>query len=60
MSWNDLVYVDTVLPFGLQSEPKIFNATADALEWISTNEGVTDLMHNLDDFLFLGSPASQI
>ena len=48
------MYVDTVLPFGLRSAPKIFNAIADILEWILSNEGVTDLMHYLDDFLFLG------
>ena len=59
MSWKGRVYVDTVLPFGLRSAPKIFNAISDALEWILSNEGVTDLMHYLDDFLFLGSPASQ-
>ena len=59
MSWNGCVYVDTVLPFGLRSAPKIFNAIADALEWVLSKEGVTDLLHYLDDFLFLGSPASQ-
>ena len=61
MSWNGCMYVDiyTVLTFGLRSAPKIFNAIADALEWILSSEGVTDLMHYLDDFLFLGSPASQ-
>ena len=59
MSWNGCMYVDTVLPFGLRSAPKIFNAIADALEWILSSEGVTDLLHYLDDFLFLGSPASQ-
>jgi hypothetical protein len=28
------LFIDISLPFGLQSAPKIFNATADALEWI--------------------------
>ena len=59
MSWKDWVYVDTVLPFGLRSAPKIFNVIANAIEQILTNEGVTDLMHYLDNFLFLGSLASQ-
>ena len=59
MSRNGCVYVDTVLPFGLQSAPKIFNAFADALEWILSSRGVTDLLHYIDDFLFLGSPASR-
>ena len=58
MSWQGNVYIDTVLPFGLRSAPKNFNAIADALEWILSNAGVTDLMHYLDHFLFIGSPAS--
>ena len=32
MKWEDLLYVDTVLPFGLHSAPKIFNCIADALQ----------------------------
>jgi hypothetical protein len=43
MSWKGHVYVDTVLPFGFRSAPKIFNAIADVLEWILGNRGVTDL-----------------
>ena len=34
MEWEDSLYIDTVLPFGLRSAPKIFNALADALWWI--------------------------
>ena len=36
MQWNDhtKVYVDRALPFGLRSALNIFNALADALEWI--------------------------
>ena len=32
--WEDNLYIDAILPFGLRSAPKIFNALADALEWI--------------------------
>ena len=32
MSWEGMVYVDTVLPFGLRSAPLIFSAVADALQ----------------------------
>ena len=49
VSWKGSVYVDMVLPFGLRLAPKIFNAIAHALEWILSNEGVTDLLHYLDD-----------
>ena len=38
MQWNNAVYVDGMLPFGLRSAPKIFNALADGLEWCK--EGV--------------------
>jgi hypothetical protein len=32
MEWEGAVYVDPMLPFGLRSAPKIFNAVADGLE----------------------------
>ena len=32
MVWDDSLFVDSALPFGLHSAPKIFNALADALE----------------------------
>ena len=38
MKWQGNVYVDAALPFGLRSAPKIFNAVADALEWIVHNQ----------------------
>ena len=59
MSWKGNIYVDTVLPFGLRSAPKIFNSVADALEWVLLNSGVTYVIHYLDDFLSAGAPASQ-
>ena len=34
MEWQGLAYVDTTLPFGLRSAPKIFTAVADMLEWV--------------------------
>jgi hypothetical protein len=61
MHWRDRYFINTCLPFGLRSAPKIFNATADALEWLIANEGETfvEFVFNyLDDFLFGGSPNS--
>ena len=55
MQWNGQVYVDGMLPFGLRSAPKIFNAVADALEWCIAKEGVEAIYHYLDD-CHLGSP----
>ena len=57
MSWREGLYVDTALPFGLRSVPKIFTAVADALQWIMAEEGVESL-HYLDDFILFGSPDS--
>ena len=58
MSWKGKLYVDTVLPFGLRSAPKIFNALADTLQWIAEQQGVSFLRHFLDDFITAGSPNS--
>ena len=59
MCWCLDLYIDTVLPFGLREAPKLFNAIADAVEWILLHTGVTNLMRCLDDFLTIGSPRSR-
>ena len=62
IQWQGETLVDTYLPFGLRSAPKLFNAVADALEWIMVNEGGTQVefvIHYLDDFLFGGRPGSE-
>ena len=58
MSWEDEVFIDTALPFGLRSAPKIFNALADGVEWILREAGVSSVIHYLDDFLLVENPAS--
>ena len=47
-----------MLPFGLRSAPKIFNAVADALAWLAQREGVRLCYHYLDDYILLGPPGS--
>ena len=56
--WEGLVFVDPMLPFGLRSAPKIFNAVADAIQWQLERRGVEHIAHYLDDFLVWGPPAS--
>ena len=56
--WGNEVFVDTALPFGLRSAPKIFSAMSDALAWILQARGVTHQLHYLDDFLLLGPPGT--
>ena len=53
-----MLLIDTCLPFGLRSAPKLFNNMADLLHWILLNNGVTFLLHYLDDFLTIGNPNS--
>ena len=55
--WQRL-YIDTALPFGLGSAPKIFTVIADAAEWIAHRLGIKFVIHYLDDFLIIGGPAS--
>jgi len=38
MEWKGSIYIDTCLPFGLCSAPKLFNILADLLEWILVNQ----------------------
>ena len=52
------LHIDTCLPFGLRSAPKLFNILADLLSWILEKKGVSPIMHYLDDFLTVGLPES--
>ena len=56
--WKGGIYFALMLPFGLRSAPKIFNAVADALEWHLRQQGVTHVFHYLDDFIVLGAPGA--
>ena len=47
-----------MLPFGLRSAPKIFDALADGLKWYLGHLGVSCVFHYLDHFLVVGPPAS--
>ena len=55
--WGGARYLDTALPFGLCSAPKIFTAMADGLSWCMLCEGVSHLIHYVDDF-FCSPPQS--
>ena len=58
MKWDNFIFIDTCLPFGLRSAPKLFNILADLLQWIAQRQGVSHIMHYLDDSLLLGSSGS--
>jgi len=55
VQWNGCMYIDKMLPFGLRSAPKIFSAIADGLQWILVQNGITHLLHYLDDFIFMAA-----
>ena len=45
-----------MLPFGLRSAPKIFNAVADALNWRLQVVGSPLIRHYLDDYIIITPP----
>ena len=58
ITWQGKLYIDRALPFGLRSAPKIFNAIADFVAWVLASNGISYLLHYLDDFLFMAAPLS--
>ena len=58
MEWKGGIFTETCLPFGLRSAPKLFNFVADLLAWIAEEQGVSSLLHYLDDFLTIGAPGT--
>ena len=56
--WENTIFIDTALPFGLRSAPKIFSAVADGVLWAMWLNGARLLLHYLDDFIFFGQPGS--
>ena len=58
MEWNDHIYVGSMLPFGLCSAPKFFNAVADALNWYLHQAEIQHILHYLDEFIIHTPPGS--
>ena len=58
MRWDQHIFIDKCLSFGLRSAPKLFNILADLLSWILQQQQVTPVLHYLDDFLTIGPPQS--
>ena len=58
MKWKEYTFIDTCLPFGLRSAPKLFNVLGDQIMEVFTRQGVTFVLNYLYDFLTLGPPAS--
>ena len=60
MRWHKQIYIDSCLSFGLHSASKLFNILADLVSWIAAQQGISCILHYLDDFLLLGPPQSSI
>ena len=58
VQWTNRVFIDKALPFGLRSAPKIFSALADAIQWVLCHHGITNLLHYLDDFIFVAKTSA--
>ena len=42
MQWDNIIYIDSCLPFGLHSAPKCFNIMANRLTWIALQWDISD------------------
>ena len=60
IQWEGQTYLDTALPFGLRSAPKLFSAVADAVAWGMWRRGIRYQLHYLDDYLLLGPPGTPV
>ena len=60
IEWQGTIYCDQALPFGLHSAPIILTAVADGLSWALSCNSITNFIHYLDDFLFIGPPSSEV
>ena len=58
MKWNKGIYIDSCLPFGLRSAPKLFNILADLFLWILQQQAGSPTIHYLDDYLTM-EPAGE-
>ena len=51
--WKDIYYTECCLPFGLASDPFLFNLFAEAFHWILQSYlDIQFIFHYLDDFIF--------
>ena len=58
MKWQESIYVDKTLPFGLRSAPLLLSALGDALMWMMQKRGASPVFHYVDDFITVGRPVS--
>ena len=60
VSWQNSIYIDKALPFGLRLAPKIFSTVADAIQWILLKKGIVNNLHYLDDFILVAKTKEDV
>ena len=55
LSWKEVAYVDTRLPFGSRHGSQLFQRTSDAVRYIMRHRGY-NVLNYIDDFLGFGMP----
>ena len=58
--WDRCIFIDTCLPLGLRSAPKLFNVLADLLSWILEHKQAKPVLRYLDTFLIMDPPQSPV
>ena len=59
IKWNDKYFFDKCLPMGASSSCNLFEKFSSALEFISHQQGIHNLIHYLDDFLIISYSANK-
>jgi Reverse transcriptase (RNA-dependent DNA polymerase) len=58
--WRGKYYVDTCLPFGLRTAPRIYNLFAEGIHWALQHNLNWNLSHYVDDFLGVFPPTTNL
>ena len=58
--WRGKYYIDTHLPFGLRTSPRIYNLFAEAIHWVLQYSFGWSLSHYVDDFLGVFPPNTDL
>jgi hypothetical protein len=56
-TWQGQYYFDKNLPFGCSSSCNLFETFSTAIHWILEKKFQAEVVHIIDDFLFVGPPA---
>lgn len=58
--WRGKYYIDTHLPFGFRTSPRIYNLFAEAIHWVLQHSFSWSISHYVDDFLGVFPPSTDL